>query len=79
LVNLLIGGNNHDERDFAAERDADKRHNPSPPSLEDDRPPAKGGRRRVSMVTPVDRENELRLRVEYYRAHARENFNGYYT
>jgi hypothetical protein len=78
LVNLLIGDNDCDERDFGAEREADERRNQPPSSPEDDRPLAKGRRRRMSMATHVDSENKLQLRAEYYRMHTREDFDGYY-
>jgi hypothetical protein len=41
-------------------------------------PPAKGRRRWVSMPPPMDRDNKLQLRAEYYRVHTRENFDRYY-
>jgi hypothetical protein len=51
LVNLLARGKDYDKRDFA-ERKADEWCDQSPSSLEDNHPPVKGGRRRVSMPPP---------------------------
>ena len=74
-IDVIAGGNDRDERDFA-EREAEERGDP----FADDDDDSKSDRRRtmrVSMTPPVNREEELRSRAEYYRAFARENFDGH--
>ncbi|KAL3817793.1 hypothetical protein ACHAXA_005826 [Cyclostephanos tholiformis] len=83
-IRVLAMGNDRDERDFV-EREADERDRL--PSDDYDAKSSEGGRtgtdistrrRRVSMAPPVNRANELRSRADYYRAFARENFDGHF-
>lgn len=62
-IKLLAGASDRDEENFAA-RESNR--------FDDDRV--------TSMMTPpVDRQNELQSRFEYYKAFARENFDGHFN
>jgi hypothetical protein len=61
-IRILRPGNEHDERAFRQQEEE---------QLEQER----GSRFTFSMAPPVNRENELHSRAEYYRTHLRENYN----
>lgn len=64
-INLLAKGNERDEADFA---DRENQERGGGVDLE-----------RISMAPPVNRQNELASRAEYYRAFTRENFDGHWS
>mmetsp|Transcript_13793 Transcript_13793/g.32085 ORF Transcript_13793/g.32085 Transcript_13793/m.32085 type:complete len:290 (-) Transcript_13793:48-917(-) len=62
-VEIIRPGNEHDEEEFRRREEESKRTEESPGSIES-----------LSMSPPVDRENELSSRANYYYMWTRENF-----
>lgn len=62
-VRTIRWGNEHDEKEFVEREKKRKESKPTDKRLS-----------MLSMLPPVDREDELRSRAEYYQQYARENF-----
>ncbi|KAL7527994.1 hypothetical protein ACHAXR_002220 [Thalassiosira sp. AJA248-18] len=69
-INLLAKGNERDEDDFSS-RETKERNQFSDEGGVD--------LERISMSPPVNRQNELSSRANYYKAFARENFDGHWN
>lgn len=69
-IRLLAAGNARDEDDFADRENHELDQFSDKPSMKIDR---------ISMAPPVNRQNELASRSNYYLSFARENFDGHWN
>jgi len=70
-VEVLAGGNQRDEDDFAEREEMERSRFDGTGGVADFD--------RISMAPPVSRRNELASRANYYRSFARENFDGHWN